>query len=168
MKKTLNEKSRIFEINYYDLSLKFELFSIDYIFDELIKLEHNNVCSINRLTIPEKKPFQSFKEIYYEANNDEEKYHYFAYIKFFKFEEQPYGLVGGKTNYPHPDIRFDSRNNKDDKRISRIFLEKNNLEWHNEIIIVNHEAFLNDRKKDNQQALYLESFLQRKFNLFNS
>ena len=43
---------------------------------------------------------------FYDVNN-KERYHFFAYIKFFVYEGQKYGLVGGKTNYPYPDISFD-------------------------------------------------------------
>ena len=165
MDKLSNKESKFFEITYYDLKLKFELFSIDYIFDKLKIFEQDKIIfSVHRLQIPNKKPFRSFKEIYIDASN-KERYHFFAYIKFFVYEGQKYGLVGGKTNYLYPDISFDYKKNGG---ISRFFLCEKNFQWHNEIIIVNHKSFLNDRKKDERQAIFLEKFLQRQFNLFDS
>lgn len=118
MDKLSNQESRSFEITYYDLKLKFELFSIDCIFNKLKIFEQDKIISsVHRLQIKKKKPFSSFKEIYIDVNN-KERYHFFAYIKFFVYEGQKYGLVGGKTNYPYPDISFDYKKNRG---ISRIF-----------------------------------------------
>ena len=154
-----------FEVNYYGLKLKFELFSIEYIFNKLKTFEQESIISsIHRLQIPTRKPFSSFKEIYLDKDG-KEKYHFFAYIKFFVCENQKFGIVGGKTNYPYPDVSFDFQNGN---QIARTFLINKNFHWHNEIIIVNHEAFLDDKGKDNQQAIFLEKFLQRQFNLFDS
>lgn len=168
----LNKEDEIFEIVYYGLKLKVKLFSIEYIWNKLKTLEQKQtISSTERLHIPNTKPFSSFKEIYIDADG-KEKYHFFAYIKFFTFEDQKYGLVGGKTNYPYPDISFDYKKDKEvnqkDKRIARTFLNDKNFQWSNEIIIVNHKPFLEDREKDNQQAIFLEKFLQRQFNLFDS
>ena len=118
MDKLSNQESRSFEITYYDLKLKFELFSIDCIFNKLKIFEQDKIISsVHRLQIPHNKRFRSFKEIYIDVNN-KERYHFFAYIKFFVYEGQKYGLVGGKTNYPYPDISFDYKKNRG---ISRIF-----------------------------------------------
>lgn len=107
MEKFLNDESKFFEVAYYGLRLEIELFSIQYIWDKLKTLEQNQIIfPAERLQIPKLKSFGSFKEIYTDADG-KEKYHFFAYIKFFVYEGQKYGLVGGKTNYPHPDIRFD-------------------------------------------------------------
>ena len=168
----LNEESKVFEITYYGLKLKFELFSIEYIWNKLKTLEQDQIVfSIKRLQILNSKPFSSLKEIYLAADG-KEKYHFFAYIKFFVFEGQKYGLVGGKTNYPYPDISFDykkeGRVNQIDKRIARTFFYDKNYQWSEEIVIVNHKPFLGDREKDNQQAIFLEKFLQRQLNLFDS
>lgn len=157
--------SKTFEITFNDLTLNFELFNIDYIFDELKNLK--NVDSIHRIIIPEKKTFSSLKKF---CIDNETKCNYFTYIKFFKCENEIYGLVGGKTNYQQPDIKFDYLNNlenKKDNRISRHFLKATQYNWSDEIIIVNHKS-VNDNNKDNQQALFLECYLQRQFNLFNS
>lgn len=172
MEKFLNDESKFFEVAYYGLKLKIELFSIEYIWDKLKTLEQNQIIfSAERLQIPKLKPFRSFKEIYTDTDG-KEKYHFFTYIKFFVYEGQKYGLVGGKTNYSYPDISFDYKKGKEvaqkDKRIARTFLKNQNFKWSDEIIIVNHEPFLDCREKDEQQALFLENFLQRQFNLFDS
>lgn len=165
MEKFLNDESKFFEVAYYGLKLKIELFSIEYIWDNLKTLEQNQIIfSVERLQIPKLKPFGSFKEIYTDTDG-KEKYHFFAYIKFFVYEGQKYGLVGGKTNYPYPDISFDY---EIDKRIARTFLNNQNFKWSDEIIIVNHEPFFDCREKDERQAFFLEKFLQRQFNLFDS
>lgn len=172
MKKILTDENRFFEVVYYGLKLEFEFFRIEYIWDKLKTLEQNQIIfSAERIQIPKRTPFRSFKEIYTDADG-KEKYHFFAYIKFFVYEGQKYGLVGGKTNYPSPDISFDYKKDKEgvqiDKRIARTFLNNQNFKWSDEIIIVNHEPFLDCREKDEQQAFFLENFLQRQFNLFDS
>lgn len=165
MEPLLDKESRTFEIDYYGLKLKFELFSIDYICDKLKLLEQEQIISIERLQIPKRKPFSSFKKIYTDADG-KEKYHFFAYIKFFVCEGNKYGLVGGKTNYPYPDISFDYE--EKGKRIARTLLYAEKFQWSDEIIIVNHKPFLDNREKDEKQAIFLERFLQRQFNLFDS
>lgn len=158
-----NKKSKIFEITYYGLKLEFELFSIEYIEDKLKALKQDQIIfSAERLQIPNLKTFHSLTKDYIGVDGNE-KYHFFAYIKFFIFDGQKFGLVGGKTNYPYPDISFDYK-----KGVARTFLNDNKLRWSDEIIIVNHEPSLDDRIKDNQQAIFLEKFLQRQFNLFDS
>lgn len=165
----MKKNKKIFNVTYNFLTLPFELFDIDYIFDDLSKLvDEKVISSVYRFVDPQKKIDSSFKKLYLTENDSpKEKFHFFAYIKFFKCETGIYGLVGGKTNYPNPDVLFDYLDDKNDNRIARTFLEDNKYEWHNEILIINHEPFL-DRALDNRQALYLESFLQRKYNLFNS
>lgn len=163
MEEFLIKESKFFEIAYYGLKLKFELFSIEYIEDKLKTLKQDQIIfSAERLQIPKRKPFHSLKKDYI-GTDGKEKYHFFAYIKFFVFDGQKFGLVGGKTNYPYPDISFDYK-----KGVARTFLIDNKFRWSDEIIIVNHEPSLNDREKDNQQAIFLEKFLQRQFNLFDS
>ena len=95
---------------------------------------------------------------------------FFAYIKFFTYDGKDYGLVSGKTNYNNPDLSFDylsSNEGKEDNRFARIFLEQENVKWCNTIVIVNHKASPQE-ENDNKEALFIECFLQRKFNLFNS
>lgn len=112
------------------------------------------IFSAERLQIPNLKTFHSLTKDYIGVDGNE-KYHFFAYIKFFIFDGQKFGLVGGKTNYPYPDISFDYK-----KGVARTFLNDNKLRWSDEIIIVNHEPSLDDRIKDNQQAIFPLKILQ--------
>lgn len=157
--------SSFFEVDYNGLTLKFELYSIDYI-EERIKqlMVHENSLSIKRITILKKNITREFIPLYLDETG--KQFHFFAYIKFFKCENGIYGLVGGKTNYPYPDVSLDYLQ-ENDNRVARTFLRYNNFEWHNEIIIVNHQPFI-DKTKDEKQALFIECFLQRQFNLFDS
>lgn len=157
------EYSKIFYISYRGLELRFELFTINYIISELEKLK-SDFESIHRITIQDKNNRKRIREIYMEG--EQEKYHFFSYIKFFEYKEQKYGLVGGKTNYPSPDISFDYLG-ENDNRISRTFLNDKHLKWSKEIIILNHAPYLK-KDDDERQAKFIECFLQRKFNLFDS
>lgn len=156
-----------FSIKYCGLQLPFEFFSLEYILTELEKhkelfgpfIEIKNATRAN------------IKE-YRKENKDDlgENTRFFAYIKFFTHNGKNYGLVGGKTNYDNPDLSFDYLNlneKKEDNRFARIFLKKENLEWSNTIVIVNHKAS-SQEENDNKEALFVECFLQRTFNLFNS
>ena len=159
-----NEKNgKIFKIPYKGMELEFKLFTIEYILSELNK-SINNFESIYEITIPEKNIKKHLRDIY--MNGKKEKYHYFAYIKFFQYEGKEYGLVGGKTNYPRPDISFDYLGMQDN-RISRAFLKDKDLKWSRKIVIINHATSL-ERIDDDKQARFIECFVQRKFNLFDS
>ncbi len=157
-----------FEITIHNVSLNFEFFTKEYIHEELAKIIDEDL--VKEFTIPEEKPFAEIRA-FYSSKKDLISRH-FSYIKFFKDTEgELYGLVGGKTNYCNLDIRFDYLDNdkkNGDNRISRIFLDKaKNLEWDRNIIIVNHNISSMD-KVDDQEARFIETFLQRKFNLFDS
>ena len=96
------------------------------------------------------------------------KNEYFAYIKFFSINGKSYGLVAGKTNYSNPDLLFDDWKDKKDHRYARIFLrDTRGAKWSETIIIVNHKPSASE-EDDKQAALFIECYLQRKFNLFNS
>ncbi len=155
--------TKLFNVSYNGMTLQFELFSIDYVYSML--KNYDDFCeSIHRIKIPDKNIRKHLSSIYIE--DERKKYHYFAYIKFFEYKGIQYGLVGGKTNYLRPDISFDYLG-ENDNRIARTFLNDMNLEWSKEIIIINHASFI-DKKEDDKQAKFLECFLQRKFNLFDS
>ena len=78
-----------------------------------------------------------------------------------------YGIVAGKTNYINPDLLFDSKNGEEDNRYARIFLENSSdAKWSETIVIVNHESSVSE-EADNQAALFIECYLQRKFNLLD-
>lgn len=162
-----SEKSKKFDITYNSMTLEFEFYTKEFIQKKLEELkEDKKISSFRCVNIPDKRTrFSEIKKEYTDEQGNE-KYHFFSYIKFFEYDEKEYGLVGGKTNYPSPDIAFDYLK-KRDNRIARKFLKDNKLKWSRKVIIVNHAPFL-ERKKDERQALFLESFLQRKFNLFDS
>ena len=77
-------------------------------------------------------------------------------------------IVAGKTNYSNPDLLFDDWKDKKDHRYARIFLKNtSDAAWSDTIIIVNHKPSASE-EEDKQAALFIECYLQRKFNLFNS
>lgn len=165
----MKENSDYFDIIINGLTLKFELFTYDYILQKL--KDCKEIESVVPLEIPEVKPFSEMKKIYLDEEGNE-KYHFFAYIKFFEREDgELFGIVGGKTNYPQPDIAFDilnKKSKKQDNRISRIFLDMNaKFSYSRKVLIINHNQKL-DIKSDNQQALFLETYVQRMFNLLDS
>lgn len=154
-----------FSVKCYNLQLPFEFFTLEYILSELekrkelfgsfVKIENSTKAKIKK---------------YYKENKKSlgENTRFFAYIKFFTYNGTDYGLIGGKTNYSNPDLNFDYLNlNKKDNRFARIFLNQDNLEWSNTIVIVNHKT-TKRKENDNKEALFVECFLQRTFNLFDS
>lgn len=155
--------SKLFSFICDDLKFQLELYTKEYIENELKKINGITVDSVE--IIPYKTP-ERLRKIYLD-DDKHEKYHFFAYIKFFSFNNEKYGIVGGKTNYPSYDICFDKLADNNDNRIARIFLNSNNLEWDNEVLIINH-AMGKDRKTDELQSIFIERYLQRKFNLFDS
>lgn len=163
------KNSEIFKVSYKRIGLEFELFTKKYIFDELNKMKQKSIFeSIYTITIPNDMGTYCLGKFLQEKCGNEkcEKYHFFSYIKFFDYNGKQYGLVGGKTNYPLPDILFGYLS-KNDNRISRTFLDDKQLQWSSEIIIINHTSHL-EKKDDNAQAKFIECFVQRKFNLFDS
>ena len=165
MKNSLDKKQNNFKIAYHGMELEIELFTKSFIFDKLKKLEEDGVISsVKTIQIPnEKRPFTELKN-YYNSEQKEKRY-FFAYIKFFEFNGEEYGLVGGKTNYIYRDISFD----KDSDSIARNFLKNKQYEWSREIVIVNCKEEIFDNKKEaDKQVRFLERFLQRQFNLFDS
>lgn len=180
--------SKKFEVEIEGLKLKFELYEYDEIENELISwIDQDFIESYHSVIFPEIKYARYkylFNDISIEEGTEKKKYQYFSYIKFFRFTddngvEKKYGLVAGKTSYSSIDVSFDyledekdKKNKKDkidkkDKRIARNFLEQKELKWDHEIIVVNHKPHL-ELDVDERQALFLECFLQRKFNLFDS
>ena len=93
--------------------------------------------------------------------------HYFSFIRFFEEEGEVFGLVGGKTTYTNPDV-FPDKAKSSEKRYARIFLGASpKRHWHKEVLIVRH-ADTKFAEEDNQQAMFIECFLQRTFHLFDS
>lgn len=148
-------------MSYCGMELPFKLYSFKYIWDELNK-NKNLFGSIVQVNDADNKKITK-------CCNLEQHTRFFTYIKFCIYDGKRYGIVGGKTNYTAPDIRFDKLNNltKKDNRYARNFLRQKDIEWDKTIIIVNHKP-TNSDEEDNQAALFLECYLQRKFNLFES
>lgn len=73
-----------------------------------------------------------------------------------------------KATKANPDLLFDSKNGEEDNRYAGIFLENlSDAKWSETIVIVNHESSASE-EADNQAALFIECYLQRKFNLLDS
>lgn len=103
-----SEKSKKFDITYNSMTLEFEFYTKEFIQKKLEELkEDKKISSFRCVNIPDKRTrFSEIKKEYTDEQGNE-KYHFFSYIKFFEYDEKEYGLVGGKTNYPSPDIAFD-------------------------------------------------------------
>lgn len=162
--------SRVFDVCYHGLTLKFELFTREYIEKELTS-EFGGM--VFELKLPEKNVKKAFKTLMKEMKNPNK---HFAYIKFVEFNKEEYGVVGGKSNTSWPDISFDALqvNNigRPDNRIARTFLkqrvEGEELKWSRKIVVVSIPAKNQEDKEQKLQAIFLERYLQRKFNLFDS
>ena len=152
--------SKNFNIEISKLELEFKLYTKEYIMETLknIKMDYKLI------SVDKYRQIKKRRELY--LNDKGEKYHFFSFIRFFECEGIDYGIVGGKTNYPKPDI-FIKDNKKEEKRFARIFLKTKNYKWSEEILIVNHSENL-PLKEDESQSLFIECFLQRRFNLFDS
>lgn len=153
-----------YEILFAGVNLSYELYTLEYIWDEL----NNNKQLFGPLEKIESVTRSKIRE--YGKKLNEHSRHY-AYIKFCYDQEDKkcYGLVGGKSNYTYPDLSFDELNNqsKPDNRYARNFLSQQEKKWAETIIIVNHKPSSSE-EKDKQAAFFLECYLQRKFNLFDS
>lgn len=160
MMKMINE----FNISCYGTELPFELYSIDYIWEKINKSKE----LFGMIIKMEKATKTKIKQFYDENNKDLGKNsRYFAYIKFCNYNGECYGIVGGKTNYTSPDLNFDMKRDKKDNRYSRNFLHTEGINWDETILIVNHKPAVSE-EADEQEALFVECYLQRIFNLFES
>lgn len=104
---------------------------------------------------------------------EKEKIYYFAYIKFFKMDNQLYGIVAGKTKSKlvnrTSDVNF-TKNLKyapKTKWNAKEFLALNNLEWEKSkiLVIIPKQTRVELKKKEAKQ---IENWLQKEFNLFGS
>lgn len=144
---------RKFEIKLGDLVLPYYFYSLEDIQNSLKSF--SDIISFELIEGDKKTIMSKLKE--------REK-RYFAYIKFFICDNIKYGIVGGKTNNYTSDVSFDYDYAGGLRHISRSFLIHNNFEWYEGILLIRcKDIFTND-----QQALLLESFIQRQFNLFDS
>lgn len=165
MENNLMNEQNIFKFIYSGLNLEFELFTKSFILEKMKDLEKNKIILPTKcIVIPKsRRPFAELQNYY--KNELKCKRYYFAYIKFFECNGTEYGLVGGKTNYIYPDINFDY----DMDTIGRNFLKANKYDWCREVVIVNYnDENITDKKVEDKKARFLECFLQRQFNLFDS
>lgn len=148
------------------LKLPFELFSIDVIKSRLEELKEadNPISDFYELDKATKK---KIKEKGRQRGQKKKNARFFAYIKFLNVNGNKYGLVGGKTNYTSPDLKFNKEYGDSLTCFARKFLSYTDLNWDDTIIIIEHIP-TNNEKSDDEMALFIECFLQREFNLFNS
>ena len=160
-----NINGKTFKVTHGGVSLPFEMYSMEYIWKEL----KNKKSYFGKITKIEQATKEEITDYYrYNKKDLGEHTRHFAYIKFFHVNDKDYGLVAGKTNYTSPDLLFDGLDGKKDHRYARIFLNDTpGAEWCETIIIVNHKPSASE-EEDKQAALFIECYLQRKFNLFNS
>ena len=152
--------SKEFEVTVRGLNLTYTFYTKEYIFQtlddlnmnpKLITLDKNTRGDLRKMDLREK----------------EKHSHYFSFIRFFEEEGEVFGLVGGKTTYTNPDV-FPDIPKENENRYARIFLDASKeRHWHKEVLIVRH-AGTKSTEEDNQQALFIECFLQRTFHLFDS
>ena len=160
-----NINGKTFKVSHCGVNLPFEMYSMEYIWNEL-KSKASHFGKISKLEHATKDEIEN----YYRDNKKDlgENTRHFAYIKFFHVNDTDYGLVAGKTNYTRPDLLFDYLDGEKDHRYARIFLKNtSDAAWSDTIIIVNHKPSASE-EEDKQAALFIECYLQRKFNLFNS
>ena len=154
--------SKTFNVKAAGLTLPYEFYTFDDIQEDLKKTFGNQVKSYD-MSI-DNKWSQIRKGNYAGAK-------FFTYIKFFIDIEtkEIYGLIGGKTNYDNPDILlYDVEENE--HRFGRLFVQtedenkKEKYKMSNLILVIHHNA----TDEDSLQAIFIERYVQRKYNLFDS
>ena len=162
--------SKEFDINLHGIKLQFLFFSKEYIEDTL--KSQNIEYEIIKL---DSKPRGALKIIAENLKCDKTN-HFFSYIRFFEYDKVEYGLVGGKTSYYNPDV-FPGKEKENENRYARLILRKiypkkePEKRWSNNILIIKGIRSRNNKKipiNDNNGALFMECYLQRRFNLFDS
>ena len=106
-----------------------------------------------------------------------ERYLYFAYIKFFRYQKQLYGIVAGKTgskavNVSGSDVCFSMQTGDSSRWNAKEFLmlqKDQGFAWAMEkILIVTPKAPAAGRDDSKMQALAIEKRLMQRFSLFGS
>ena len=150
-------ESKIFDVEAAGLTLQFEFYTFDSIQDDLKKIFEGQVKQYD-MSI-----YKKWSQIR-QDKNDETKF--FTYIKFFieKKTNKTYCLIGGKTNYNNPDISLNDEK-ENERRFGRLFMKSNKeYEMSNMILVVHHKK----ADEDSMQAFFIERYVQRKYNLFDS
>ena len=149
-------ESKVFDVEAAGLTLPYKFYTFDSIQDDLKKIFGDQVKQYD-MSI-----YKKWSQIR-QDKNDETKY--FTYIKFFIDIEtnKTYGLIGGKTNYNCPDISlYDEEENE--HRFGRLFMKNDKYKMSNVILVVHHKKV----DEDSMQAIFIERYVQRKYNLFDS
>lgn len=149
-------ESKVFDVKATGLTLPFEFYTFDSIQDDLKKIFGDQV-----------KPYDMsiYKKWSQIRQDKDDETKFFTYIKFFIDIDanKTYGLIGGKTNYNSPDISLhDEKENE--RRFGRLFMKSGNYKMSDMILVVHHKK----TDEDLMQAFFIERYVQRKYNLFDS
>ena len=149
-------ESKVFDVEVAGLTLSFEFYTFDSIRDDLQKIFGDQVKQYN-MSI-----YKKWSQI---RQDNKDKTKFFTYIKFFIDREtnKTYGIIGGKTNYNSPDISLYDEN-ENERRLGRIFMKSDKYEMSGKILVVHHKIAGDDL----MQAFFIERYVQRKYNLFDS
>ena len=149
-------ESKVFDVNVAGLTLQFEFYTFDSIQDDLKKIFGDQVQQYD-MSI-----YKKWSQIRQDKDGATK---FFTYIKFFieKKTNKTYGLIGGKTNYNNPDISLNDEN-ENERRFGRLFMNSDEYEMSKMILVVHHEK----ADEDSMQAFFIERYVQRKYNLFDS
>ena len=153
-------ESKVFDVEAAGLTLQFEFYTFDSIQEDLKKIFGDQVKQYN-MSI-----YKKWSQIRQDQDKDRET-KFFTYIKFFieKKTNKTNGIIGGKTNYNNQDITLhDEKENE--RRFGRLFMKSNKEEYEmsNMILVVHHKK----ADEDSMQAFFIERYVQRKYNLFDS
>ena len=149
-------ESKVFDVKAAGLTLPYKFYTFDSIQDDLKKIFGDQVKQYDMSIYKKWSQIRQDKD-------DETKF--FTYVKFFIDSEtnKTYGLIGGKTNYNSPDISlYDEEENE--RRFGRLFVKSGNYKMSNMILVVHHKT----ANEDSMQAIFIERYIQRKYNLFDN
>ena len=149
-------ESKVFDVNVAGLTLQFEFYTFDSIQDDLKKIFGDQVQQYD-MSI-----YKKWSQIRQDKDGATK---FFTYIKFFieKKTNKTYGLIGGKTNYNNPDISLNDEY-ENERRFGRLFMNSDEYEMSKMILVVHHKT----ADEDSMQAFFIERYVQRKYNLFDS
>lgn len=152
----------------YEITLCFKFMSLREIVTQLTASKYKDRFFMLKTDIPNVpkliRPSDDF-----ENKLVEKGIKYFAYIKFFKDNSELYGIVAGKTGSAlvnnHSDVCFST---KITDGFSRRFLDKKNMEWYKEEILIIEPEKTEDEKENKKEALAIERDIKKMFNLLGS
>ena len=157
----------------FQYTKQFNFFTDKEIEEQLKKSDYKHLYKWFDTDIPNDNPKLSRPSNNFENKLADERIYYFAYIKFFKMDNQLYGIVAGKTKSKlvnrTSDVNF-TKNLKyapKTKWNAKEFLVLNNLEWEKSkiLVIIPKQTEIGLKEKEAKQ---IENWLQKEFNLFGS